>query len=40
MQPIHMQLSEKQKKFSDFFFALLESTLDFKHLQTKDDPRS
>ena len=40
-QQIHMQLSEKQKNFSQFFFfALLKSLLNFKHLQKKDDPRS
>ena len=41
MEPIHMQLSEKQKTFSAFFFfAFLKSILNFKHLQTKDDPHS
>ena len=40
-QPIQMQLSEKQKSFSEFFFfSLLKSTLNFKHLPKKDDPRS
>ena len=39
-QPIQMQLSEKQKTFSEFFFAFLKSILNFKHLPTKDDPRS
>ena len=40
-QPIQMQLSEKQKTFSQFFFfAFLKSIFDFKHLQTKDDRRS
>ena len=39
-QPIQMQLSEKQKTFSEFFFAFLKSILNFKHLPKKDDPRS
>ena len=39
-QPIQMQLSEKQKTFSEFFFAFLKSILNFKHLAKKDDPRS
>ena len=39
-QPIQMQLSEKQKTFSQFFFAFLKSILNFKHLPKKDDPRS
>ena len=40
MQPIQMQLSQKQKTFSEFFFAFLKSILNFKHLPKKDDPRS
>ena len=39
-QPIQMQLSQKQKTFSQFFFAFLKSILNFKHLPKKDDPRS
>ena len=39
-QPIQMQLSEKQKTFSQFFFAFLKSILNFKHLPKKDVPRS
>ena len=39
-QPIQMQLSQKQKTFSEFFFAFLKSILNFKHLPKKDDPRS
>ena len=39
-QQIQMQLSEKQKTFSEFFFAVLKSILTFKHFPTKDDPRS
>ena len=36
-QQIQMQLSEKQKSFSEFFFGVLKSLLDFKHLSKKDD---
>ena len=39
-EPIQMQLSQKQKTFSEFFFAFLKSILNFKHLAKKDDPRS
>ena len=39
-QPIQIQLSQKQKKFSEFFFAFLKSILNFKHLPKKDEPRS
>ena len=39
-QPIHMQLYEKQNTFSEFFFTVLKSILNFKHLPKKDDPRS
>ena len=39
-QPIQMQLSEKEKNFSQFFFAFLKSMLNVKHLPKKDDPRS
>ena len=38
--PIHIQLSQKQKTFGDFFFEFLKSILNFKHLPKKDDPRS
>ena len=34
-QPIQMQLSQKQKTFSEFFFAFLKSILNFKHLSKK-----
>ena len=37
-EPIQMQLSQKQKTFSEFFFAFLKSILNFKHLPKKDDP--
>ena len=36
--PIQMQLSQKQKTFSQFFAAFLKSTLNFKHFESKDDP--
>ena len=39
-QPIQIQLSLKQKIFSEFFFALVKSILNFKHLPKKDDPHS
>ena len=39
-QQIQMQLSEKQKTFSEFFFAFLKSILNFKYLPEKGYPRS
>ena len=39
-QTIQIQLSQKQKTFSEFFFAFLKSILDFKHMPKKDDPQS
>ena len=39
-QAIQMQLSQKQKAFSEFFFVFLKSILNFKILTKKDDPRS
>ena len=39
-QPIQMQLSQKQKTFSEFFFAFLKSILNFKYLPKRDNPRS
>ena len=30
-QPIQIQLSQKQKTFSEFFFGFLKSVLDFQH---------
>ena len=39
-QPIQMQLSWKQKTFSDFFSAFLKSSLNFEHFQKKDDSHS
>ena len=38
--PIHIQLSQKQKTFSQFHFAFLKSILNFKHLPNKDDHHS
>ena len=37
-QPIQMQLSRKQKTFSDFFSAFLKSSLNFEHFLKKGDP--
>ena len=34
-----MQLSQKQKTFSQFFAAFLKSTLNFEHFEKKDDPQ-
>ena len=36
-QPIHMQLFQKQKSFSQLFFGILKSSLNFKHLPKNDD---
>ena len=36
-QPIHMQLSRKQKTFSESFSEFLKSRLNFEHLFKKDD---
>ena len=35
--PIQMQVSEKQKTFSQFFVPFLESLSNFKHFEKKDD---
>ena len=35
-----MQLSRKQKTFSQFFSAFLKSSLNFEHFQKKDDSHS
>ena len=40
MEPINMELSKKQKTFSELFFAYLNSLLDFQHLPIKDDRHS
>ena len=39
-QPIHMQLSQKQKTFFQFFSAFLKSRLNLEHIQEKDDTHS
>ena len=39
-QPIQMQLSRKQKTFSEFFCAFLKSSLNFEHFQKKYDSHS
>ena len=39
-QPIQILLSQKQKTFSQFFSAVLKSTLNFEHFQRNDDPQS
>ena len=35
-----MQLSHKQDNFSELFFALLKSTLNFEHFPKKEQPHS
>ena len=40
MQPIHMELSQKLKSFSEFFRAFSKSGLDFEHFEKKDDAHS
>ena len=40
MIPIQMQLSQKQKIFSQFFPAYLKSSLNFKYFEKKNDPYS
>ena len=39
-EPVQIQLSEKQKTFSGFLFAISKPILNFKHLPKKDDPHS
>ena len=39
-QPIQMQLSQKQKNFSEFFFAFLKSLLNFTHFTIRNDLHS
>ena len=39
-QPIQMQLSWKQKTFSQFFSPFFKSSLNFEHFQKKDDSHS
>ena len=38
--PIQMQLSEKRKTFSEFFFPFLDTTSNFEHFERKDDRHS
>ena len=38
--PIQMQLSQKQKNYSQFFFKFFKSILNFRRFPTKDDPSS
>ena len=38
--PIQMQLSEKRKTFSEFFFPFLDTTSNFEHFERKDDRNS
>ena len=38
--PIEIQLSQKQKAFSEFFLAFLSFTINFKQLQKNDDLHS
>ena len=38
--PIDMQVSQKQKTFSEFFSAILRSRLNFEHIQKIDDIHS
>ena len=40
MQPIHNQLSQKLKTFSQLFPAFWKSRLNFKHFQKKDEAHS
>ena len=35
MQPVQMQLSRKQKTFSEFFSAFLKFILNFQHFENK-----
>ena len=39
-EPIQMQLSQKQKTFSQYISAVLKCKLNFEHFQKKDDPQS
>ena len=37
MQPIPMQISQKEETFSEFFCGFLKSSVNFEHFQKKDD---
>ena len=39
-QPMQMQLSKKQKNFSDLFSQFLNSRLDFEHFEKNDESHS
>ena len=39
-QSIEMQLTQKQKKFDQLFFAILKSILNFSHFSKREDPHS
>ena len=39
-QRIQIQLYQKEKTFSELFFAFLKSILNFKYLPRKDDPHT
>ena len=40
MEPVHMQLSQKRKTFSQSFSAFFKSSLNFEHSQKKYHPYS
>ena len=40
MQPIHLELSQKLKTFSEFFLPFSKSSLNFEHFQKQDDAHS
>ena len=40
MQPIHLELSQKIKTFSQFFLRFSKSTLNFEHFEKKDAAHS
>ena len=40
MQPIHMELSEREKSFFLIYFELLKSILNLEHLEKKDEPHA
>ena len=40
MQPIQIELYQKEKTFFEIFFAILTSIINSKHLGKKDDPYS
>ena len=40
MQPIPMQLAQKQETCSQFFCGILKSSLNFEHFQKEDDSHS